>query len=917
MEMSERRPLCFVALFYTLGIGGYYIFSIPIVISIIGILLGCIASILLFRVKPIFPIILVSIFFVGSLLANLEYTKIDPLEKYAVSPYTNASERRAKDYDAFGGQSSETDVSGMSDVSGDEGKNQTIRGVVLKYRATDYGGYRLNVRVDGRNVLVRVSGNYYAYGKNNSVESKHKADDLLGREITFSGAVEIPEKAANPGGFDYRTYLKTEGIRVIVKGPESALTLSEETTSLSFLEKPLAKIYNSLAKIKYGFLRKTEELMSKQNYAVFVGILFGDDTAISDDIYEVFRQNGVAHILSVSGIHVAIVYAFINMLFSNRRTFLSSIVALTFLFTYAVLSEFSPSVVRAFVMIAVHIAAKLAHKRYDFLTGTCIAALIMLILNPLKLLAVGFQLSFLAVLILAFALPFINRFVGYRDAETELILSKQERSMRLKDSTIFRYINFAVKMMIPLLSIQIIMMPVIIWMFNYVSLSSVFLNIPVVAISGIILPLGVIALLISVLLSIIGAAIPVFGVLTEGTEVLVEWLLNIAIIADRLPLSYFNVASPKLQWIFAFYAIFFILTSERFSVMISRKRYYDICSVFVIVLACVLITNFSPVGKQNEAALTFVDVGQGDCLHIRTRDGRNYLIDGGGSLDYAIGKKVLKPYLLKNGVSNLDAVFVTHLHTDHFQGLRELSMVMKIGKLFTYDSQNSEMRKRVNEEIMMGSAFSEKDIEYISAGDKIRIGEDVSIEVLFPPQSDAYEEDENKTSLMFRLEYDGVSVLMTGDIGFEGEEALLRSITGGAVDGGGGNSDASDGYLGNSGGGTEGSADGDSGNSGAGIRSNVNNGDGGVNYGVSCDVLKVGHHGSKYSTSDEFLDAVNPKISVIQVGKNSFGHPTLDVLEKLRLNDIIVYRNDIDGAIMLDIRKGRKVNVTTNGKSGK
>jgi competence protein ComEC len=156
---------------------------------------------------------------------------------------------------------------------------------------------------------------------------------------------------------------------------------------------------------------------------------------------------------------------------------------------------------------------------------------------------------------------------------------------------------------------------------------------------------------------------------------------------------------------------------------------------------------------------------------------------------------------------------------------------------------------------------------YVFAGERVTLDEDVYVEILFPEKQDdaAYdrmllEEDENKNSLLMKLVYRNASVLMTGDLGFEGEDAILESI-------------------------------GD-----APLRSTV---------------LKVGHHGSRYSTGDNFLVAVAPAAAVIQVGKNTYGHPHPDILGKLEKAGAPVYRNDLNGAILFRIDGDGKIRVRT------
>jgi competence protein ComEC len=251
-------------------------------------------------------------------------------------------------------------------------------------------------------------------------------------------------------------------------------------------------------------------------------------------------------------------------------------------------------------------------------------------------------------------------------------------------------------------------------------------------------------------------------------------------------------------------------------------------------------------------------------LHIHTENGKNYLIDSGGSDNYNVGGNVLKPYFLKNGISHLDGVFVTHLHTDHFKGMLELADEIPIGPVFVYEG--SDPFETEWTQMLAEADISKSDIIGISAGDSISLDTSVNIKVLYPPAPDTSNEsldsgsevDENLNSLIMKVDYEGITAMMTGDIGFPGEEALLAS-------------------------------------SGKGT--------------LHSDILKVAHHGSKYSTSEEFLAEVSPKYAIIQSGRNTYGHPTAEILEKLNGYDTITIRADLSGMIDFKIKDGKLTEV--------
>ncbi|MDR2610457.1 MAG: ComEC/Rec2 family competence protein, partial [Clostridiales Family XIII bacterium] len=598
----------------------------------------------------------VAAFVLGGAYCACELGKSDPLERFAKPPYNNAGVSAADEKDAQQSGSAAPDAV------------PRLTGRVLKYATNGKGTVRLTVSAGGRRLLVSASDK----------EGRLRPQDMVGRRVSFTGTAELPEGKANPGGFNYRLYLLTQGVRVIIKADAANIRLSEDKGG----------VLHILARFKYTVAERLEKFLPREKVAVITGLLFGMDDDIDEDTLTMFRENGVFHILSVSGMHVAILYAAVYALFGRRRTLTVCIVSLALLLCYAALSEFSETVMRAFAMIVIHIIAKLTRRQYDFLTGICAAGLFLLILRPMSLFNAGFQLSFLAVLLLAFSVPFFTRFTGVRYARNgEPVTGAGSEKT---DAERFRRLGAVTRFLLPALCVQVGLTPVTAYMFNIVSPVALFANLPVAAGSGLLIPLGIVAFVIGAL------PLPeaVFGIMAKGMGVLTDFLTGSVELADKIPGNCFAVPSPPLWIVFAFYAALFILMSETFRLLVSRfapalrdtgTRNASRRGIVLLFLAAGILTAMvaaSPDMRQNRAALTFVDVGQGDCLHIRTPEGKNYLIDGGGQVDYDVGKEVLYEYLMKNGIGRLDGVFVTHLHTDHMKGIAELSRLMPVGDVF-------------------------------------------------------------------------------------------------------------------------------------------------------------------------------------------------------------------------------------------
>ncbi len=688
-----------------------------------------------------------------------------------------------------------------------------------------------NSGTTGKKLLVNLSYLPGELGKDPSDLLKlQERLNLFGKEVRLKGKLTLPSGMRNPGLFDHKLYLKTRGITGIVNAGKAHLELTGRGNSAIAMT----------GKLKENFAASLDGYMGPDSKALLLGILFGDKNLIEEEIYEDFQRNGCAHILSVSGIHVSILYLYICMIFRNRRNPVGSACALGLVFFYAALADFSPSVVRAVLMIAIHILSKYLHRKYDLLCCISFSALLMLLYNPYYLFSLGFQLSYLAVFTLAFALPV---------AESKI--------KKLKEYRRYQWLAIVLQAFAPIFVIQAGMAPVSAYHFQYFSLSAFFINLPVIVLAGLILPLG----MGMVLLNDIGPGL--FDFCATGADLLLQIMIQLNVFIGDLNISSVNATGPPIGMLMLYYGLFFFLASESFWILHREKNRRQILGVFLCILCLSVSVPFIMQEGERRADIVFLDVGQGDCLHLRTPAGKNILIDGGGSDSYDTGKNILLPYLLKNGVYEVDLAIVTHLHKDHYGGIASLCKRMPVKNLALYSAN------ALKEEIILtDTGLSEKALLYVAAGDRIHVEEDIYIDVLYPsPRSGVtYErliadaEDENHSSLVLRVHYRGLSLLVTGDMGFEGEQLLMEQS----------------------------SHD--------------------VGAGLKADVLKVGHHGSRFSTGDDFLEAVNPRIAVVQVGRNNFGHPHPDVIEKLTKKSIMVYRNDQNGAILLYFnRKGIKL----------
>lgn len=657
------------------------------------------------------------------------------------------------------------------------GQDVKVAGTVVSEKAADEG------RVF---VLSGITVNGIRYKRKIKASVYYETEPMLYRKVTLCGSVSIPQGRRNPGCFDYRKYLKTNGIYSCIT--VNSIEITGEASGIRRI----------IRRIRLHTEEFLEESLSDESFGIVMGIIFGDTSYMDEDMLESFRKGGIAHILAVSGLHMGIVYSLLSRLRRKKRSLTFDCMTVSVLLIYCALAGFTASVMRAFIMIAVHMACTHLNLRYDFFCSCCFSMDVLLLFNPWQLFNTGFQMSFTACFTISLLMP---------------VISEKTDSM------------FSL-----LIAVQTGMMPYTAYLFNYVSLLSVFSNIPVMYISGILVPAAVLA--------IPGSCIPV---ICDIFAYVIEKMADILCFMNDLlyagGLFTFNVASPSPAVLILYYSFLVVFFSEWGRVMRKRR---NIKKTACAMTACIFLAAAAGIYYDNgfsDDCFVFPDVGQGDCLHIRSS--RNVLIDGGGSHSYDVGNKILKPYLLKNGVAHIDIAFITHLHMDHCRGIEELSEDFRIDAIAVFAGN------RVNEEELK-RRFRCRNIMYVKKGDIIRVDKNLYIEVL-APEGDTLSgsDDENSDCLVLKAVCRGLSVIMTGDIDREGEMSL-------------------------------------------------------INDNIESDILKVAHHGSKYSSSQEFVSRVNPSAAVIPVGKNNYGHPSDEVIERMESMGISVFRTDISGAIGIE-----------------
>ena len=397
------------------------------------------------------------------------------------------------------------------------------------------------------------------------------------------------------------------------------------------------------------------------------------------------------------------------------------------------------------------------------------------------------------------------------------------------------------------LGAQLAVLPIMLVHFNQLSLIGIAANLAVVPLAAVATTLGLAALLLALLHESLG------HLLFQSL-----WLVLLALRAAvwmfaALPAAMIHLPAPHPAAVVAFYAVLAVLPHWG----LHRAMRYGAVVLTAVLLAATLWPWVRP--ADGRLRVTFLDVGQGDAAFVELPDGRRLLVDGGpgGERRFDVGERVVAPFLWNRAVWSLDAVVMTHADPDHAGGLAAVLRRFRVRELWDNGIADAPAADVLRLAARQGTVHRR-----LVAGDRIWLGT-VPITVLHPPATPLAgslrgpASDENNNSLVLRLDWGLASFLLTGDVEQEGEAELLAR-----------------------------------------------------RRPLDHRVLKVAHHGSRYSTTEEFLAAGRPALAVISAGRrNPFSHPTPEVLARLGQAGVRIYRTDRDGAVILDT-DGAELRVT-------
>lgn len=662
---------------------------------------------------------------------------------------------------------------------------------------------------------------YYHYG------------DLLRMEARLETPPQLKD-------FDYREYLANKGIHSIVHYPPNIELIA---SGQGF--EPLEWVYHLRSGMSQALALAFPEPQASLAQGLLLGLRSGIPEELSGNFEEggAFEKTGTGHIIAISGLHIAIVAGIVLSIGAwvfGRQKPTYILIAVGAIWLYTILTGMRPSTFRAAIMGSLWLTSIHLGRQRSGVTWLVFAGALMAAIHPLILWDVAFQLGFAAIAGLALLTPHFQT-LGRRiilwalgKKETGLVASIGNIGIDIISVT-----GAAIIFTLPLIAVY----------FHRISLVALPANL-------FLLPILPVTIMTSALVGGIGLFAPSVAQVVGWTAWLfLTYLISVVQLFAALPWSSVKVGEIGEPLVWGYYGlvagILWIGTSrKRLATAIRRlrsvsnvtRRILTIGIVFTLILVATLVWVAALATPDNQLHVSFLDVGQGDAILIRTPSHQKILIDGGPSAEAILAQLGEQ---LPFWDRTIDLVILTHPHQDHVGGLVEVLRRYEVKQVLEPGLDHTS--QTYMEWLKLLKLIAQKQIKppLAQAGQRIELGEGITLEVLHPQAARlrGTTSDLDNNSVVLRLIAGEVSILLTGDIGEEAECLLLDQ----EVD-------------------------------------------------LNSTILKVAHHGSKTSTSSKFLDAVNPEVAIICVGEgNRFEHPHPETLEKLA--GVVIYRTDEHGTI--------------------
>ena len=548
----------------------------------------------------------------------------------------------------------------------------------------------------------------------------------MGSLVIVRGSYRTFVHATNPGEFDGADYYHITGQQGRVM---QCRMLSKSRTYDGFRE--------CMYRVREYCSLLFDACYAPEEASVMKAMLLGEKGTLDADIKALYQQNGIIHILAISGLHLSVIGVGCHTLLKKIRfpELVNIMFSIGLMYCYGTMTGMGVSMLRAYIMFVMHLFAGLIGRTYDLLTAVTVAAVVALTGQPLYLQHSGFLFSFGAICGIGIFLSTVQQnLFGQGRVQKALFAG---------------------------IAVSVATLPVYLHFYYEFPPYSVFLNLVVIPCMTFTLLCG--------LLSLAAAAcfLPLGAAASCPAAVMLGFYEKCCELCMVLPDSRWGTGCPKL-W----QTILFLIVLA--GLCIADRKLPKLYFWSGVLCALYMLTVRLPQGLQ----ITMLDVGQGDCIYLTEDSGMHMLIDGGSSDHSDVAEYQIVPYLKHEGAFRLDGVVVTHPDSDHICGIRTMleearAVGISIGTLYLPDvgaaGRNEEYLELERTAVKAGVTVC-----YIGAGDTLQCGE-VMLTCIHPEKGwDSA--DTNAYSTVLHLTYGDFSVLFTGDLEGAGERKVLDMI---------------------------------------------------------------------------------------------------------------------------------------------
>lgn len=655
-----------------------------------------------------------------------------------------------------------------------------------------------------------------------------KSGISIGSEVIITGKYGNFNSATNPGEFDSKRYYNNRGYWHYVN-----------LESLEIVSEPAVPIREALFNLRHRLCDIVDANCPLEGGTINT-LLFGEKADLDEDRQDLYRASGLSHFLVISGLHIFVAGGGIYSLFkkTGMRRSIAATVSIAFILFYGGLVGFGISVFRAVFMFFLRLLADILNKTYDILSALFLAMSVSILINPLCVRDSAFLYSYGAVFITGLFYTYLRKdMLVHLYSHLYVRGGAREKLARIKLNAV-----------VPVL-IYFFLLPLTLYFQAYSNLLSVILNLfmglittPILLCSALGFFAG--ALHISFLAGL-------FDFLCALLLKLIDGISRLAALGRPFNIVY----KPEVWQVVLFYIILLTILFK------WQKKLPGFMNIILIISSVLFLGQ--KIYQPLEVYIT--DVGQGDCIVVRTGKNSAIVSDCGSSSKKNVGKYVLIPFLKAKGITRIEDLYISHGDSDHTNGIVELLENCEMNGIYV-----NRILFPILPEDCYGSALGEIAgkalergilVDYIRQGAKISYGprSTVSVTCLWPGEK--VFGDTNKDSLVLWVNIGKFDMLLTGDATVETEELVINYLSG---------------YRG--------------------YQMPV------ITEDCRIEVLKCGHHGSSTSSGREFLEYIKPLSAVISVGRNnSYGHPHEETLDSLYWIGAKVFRTDECGQITIKV----------------